>query len=131
MPLRTISLIDAPLVATLSNAEFSGFAAIASAFYVDFDSPSVSSMPDIIREQRASVEESLEWTVAHVVAHQWWGTAVGNDPSREPVLDEALANWSALLYYREVHGEKKAEVALEEQLRGVYKLYRTFGGGWS
>ncbi|HKO35992.1 MAG TPA: M1 family aminopeptidase [Pyrinomonadaceae bacterium] len=128
LPLRTISLVDAPLVATLSNAEFSGFAAIASAFYLDFDSPSVSSMPDIIREQRASVEESLEWTVAHVVAHQWWGTAVGNDPSREPVLDEALANWSALLYYREVHGEKKAEVALEEQLRGVYKLYRTFGG---
>ena len=128
LPLRTISLVDAPLVATLSNAEFSGFAAIASAFYVDFDSPSVSSMPDIIREQRASVEESLEWTVAHVVAHQWWGTVVGNDPSREPVLDEALANWSALLYYREVHGEKKAEVALEEQLRGVYKLYRTFGG---
>lgn len=128
LPLRTISFVDAPLVATLSNAEFSGFAAIASAFYLDFDSPSVSSMPDIIREQRASVEESLEWTVAHVVAHQWWGTAVGNDPSREPVLDEALANWSALLYYREVHGEKKAEVALEEQLRGVYKLYRTFGG---
>jgi hypothetical protein len=128
LPLRTISLVDAPLVATLSNAEFSGFAAIASAFYLDFDSPSVSSMPDIIREQRASVEESLEWTVAHVVAHQWWGTAVGNDPGREPVLDEALANWSALLYYREVHGEKKAEVALEEQLRGVYKLYRTFGG---
>lgn len=128
LPLRTISLVDAPLVATLSNAEFSGFAAIASAFYLDFDSPAVSSMPDIIREQRASVEESLEWTVAHVVAHQWWGTAVGNDPSREPVLDEALANWSALLYYREVYGEKKAEVALEEQLRGVYKLYRTFGG---
>ena len=128
LPLRMISIVDAPLVATLSNAEFSGFAVIASAFYLDFDSPSVSSMPDIIREQRASVEESLEWTVAHVIAHQWWGTAVGNDPSREPVLDEALANWSALLYYREVHGNKKAEVALEEQLRGVYKLYRTFGG---
>ena len=128
LPLRMISLIDAPLVATLSNAEFSGFAAIASAFYVDFDSPAVSSMPDIIREQRASVEESLEWTVAHVVAHQWWGTAVGNDPNREPVLDEALANWSALLYYRDVHGDRKAEVALEEQLRGVYKIYRTFGG---
>ena len=128
LPLRMVSLIDAPLVATLSNAEFSGFAAIASAFYLDFDSPSVSNMPDIIREQRASVEESLEWAVAHVVAHQWWGTVVGNDPNREPVLDEALANWSALLYYREVHGEKKADVALEEQLRGVYKLYRTFGG---
>lgn len=128
LPLRMISLIDAPLVATLSNVEFSGFAAIASAFYVDFDSPAVSNMPDIIREQRASVEESLEWTVAHVTAHQWWGATVGNDPGREPVLDESLANWSALLYYRETYGAQKADVALDEQLRGVYKLYRTFGG---
>jgi aminopeptidase N len=95
---------------------------------VNFDSPNVSNMPDIIREQRASVEESLEWTVAHVVAHQWWGATVGSDPGREPVLDESLANWSALVYYREMYGEQKADVALDEQLRGVYKLYRTFGG---
>ncbi len=128
LPLQMISLIDAPLVATLSNAEFSGFAAIASAFYVNFDSPAVSSMPDIIREQRASVEESLDWTVAHVVAHQWWGSTVGSDPERQPVLDESLANWSALVYYREMYGEQKANIALDEQLRGVYKLYRTFGG---
>jgi aminopeptidase N len=85
-------------------------------------------MPDLIREQRESVEESLEWTVAHVIAHQWWGATVGNDAGREPVLDEALANWSALLYYREVYGEERAATALDEQLRGVYKLYRTFGG---
>ena len=128
LPVRMLSLIDAPLVATLSSAEFSGFSAIASAFYVDFDSPTVRNMPDLIREQRASVEESLEWTVAHVVAHQWWGVTVGNDAGREPVLDEALANWSALLYYREIYGDERAGIAIEEQLRGVYKLYRTFGG---
>jgi aminopeptidase N len=62
------------------------------------------------------------------VAHQWWAVVVGNDRAREPVLDEALANWSALLYYREIHGEPQAASALDEQLRGVYKLYRTFGG---
>jgi Peptidase family M1 domain len=128
LPIKTLSVIDAPLVATLSSAEFAGFSAIASAFYVDFDSPTVRNMPDLIREQRASVEESLEWTVAHVIAHQWWGATVGNDAGREPVLDEALANWSALLYYREVYGEERAAIALDEQLRGVYKLYRTFGG---
>ncbi len=128
VPAKLISIVDAPLVATLSSAEFSGFSAIASAFYLDFDSPTVRNLPDLIREQRASVEESLEWTVAHVAAHQWWGATVGNDPAREPVLDEALANWSALLYYRETYGEEKAAAASDEQLRGVYKLYRTFGG---
>jgi hypothetical protein len=128
LPVRTVSLVDVPLVATLGSAEFAGLSAIASAFYLDFDSPAIRNMPDVIREQRAAVEDSLEWTVAHVVAHQWWGAAVGNDPAREPVLDESLANWSALLYYRETHGEQQFSAALEEQLRGVYKLYRTFGG---
>jgi hypothetical protein len=57
----------------------------------------VRNLPEIIREQRPSVEESLEWAVAHLVAHQWWGAAVGNDPAREPLLDEALSCWSSLL----------------------------------
>ena len=128
LSMKTISIVDVPLVATLGSAEFAGVSAIASAFYLDFDSPAMRNMPDPIREQRASVEGSLEWAVAHVVAHQWWGATVGNDPAREPVLDEALANWSALLYYRETHGEEQFTAALNEQLRGVYTLYRTFGG---
>jgi Peptidase family M1 domain len=128
LPLKTISIVDAPLVATLGSAEFSGLSAIASAFYLDFESPTMRNMPDMIREQRAAVEDSLEWTVARAVAHQWWGATVGNDPAREPVLDEGLANWSALLYYRETHGETQFTTALDEQVRGVYTLYRTFGG---
>lgn len=128
LPLDTITIVDVPLVATLGSVECSGLAAIAGAFYVDFDSPAMRNMPDVIQEQRASVEDSLEWTVAHVVGHQWWGASVGNDAAREPVLDESLSNWSALLYYQQAHGPDRAAMALEEQLRGVYKLYRTFGG---
>ena len=66
----------------------------------------------------SSVEESLEWSVAHLMAHQWWGAAVGNDPAREAVLDEAMSSWSALLYFRETYGEEKAAAVLEDQLRG-------------
>ncbi len=128
LPMKTVSIVDAPLVATLGSAEFAGLSAIAGSFYLDFESPTMRSMPDVIREQRTAVEDSLEWTVAHVVAHQWWGSTVGNDAGREPVLDEALANWSALLYYRETHGEPQFKAALDEQVRGVYTLYRTLGG---
>ena len=128
LPFKTISVAEAPLVAGLGSAEFSGMNIIASAFYVDFDSPAVRSLPEIIREQRPSVEESLEWTVAHLVAHQWWGAAVGNDPAREPVLDEALSCWSSLLYYRNTYGDERAAAVLEDQVKGVYRLYRTFGG---
>src|SRR5439155_8728770 len=97
LPLKAVSIVDVPLVATLGSAEFAGLSAIASAFYLDFDSPAMRNMPDVILEQRAAVEDSLEWTVARAIAHQWWGATVGNDSGREPVLDEALANWSALL----------------------------------
>ena len=128
LPFDSITIAEVPLVAGLGSAEFSGFGVIASAFYVDFDSPAIRNLPEIIREQRPSVEESLEWTVGHLVAHQWWGGAVGNDPGREPILDEALSCWSSLVYYRAIYGEEKAKAVLDDQVRGVYRLYRTFGG---
>ncbi|HEV2884609.1 MAG TPA: M1 family aminopeptidase [Pyrinomonadaceae bacterium] len=127
-PFKSINIAEAPLVAGLGSTEFSGFEVIASAYYVDFDSPAMRNLPEIIREQRPSVEESLEWSVAHLTAHQWWGAAVGNDPAREPVLDEAMASWSALLYFKELHGEEKVKAIVADQLQGVYRLYRTFGG---
>lgn len=128
LPFKSVTVAEAPLVAGAGSAEFSAFGVIASAFYVDFDAPATRNLPQIVREQRASVEDSLEFAVAHVVAHAWWGASVGNDPQREPVLDEALAHWSALYYYEEAHGTARAAAALDEQLRGVYQIYRTFGG---
>jgi peptidase M1-like protein len=128
LPFKQISIAEAPLVAGVGSCEFSGLNIIASAFFVDFDSPAVRNLPEIIREQRPSVEESLEWAVAHLVAHQWWGAAVGNDPAREPILDEALSCWSSLLYYKTMYGPEKAAAVLDDQVRGVYRLYRTFGG---
>jgi hypothetical protein len=128
LPFKTITIAEAPLVAGLGSCEFSGMNIVASAYFVDFDSPAVRNLPEIIREQRPSVEESLEWAVAHLVAHQWWGAAVGNDPAREPLLDEALSCWSSLLYYQKTYGEEKAGAVLDAQVRGVYRLYRTFGG---
>jgi peptidase M1-like protein len=128
LPFKTITIAEAPLVAGLGSCEFSGLNIIASAYFVDFDSPAVRNLPEIIREQRPSVEESLEWTVAHLVAHQWWGAAVGNDPAREPILDEALSCWSSLVYYKNIYGPERAATVLDDQVRGVYRLYRTFGG---
>ncbi len=128
LPFKKITIAEAPLVAGLGSTEFSGLNLIASAFYVDFESPAMRNLPEIIREQRPAVEQSLEWSIAHLVAHQWWGAAVGNDPAREPVLDEALSYWSALLYYKQMFGEQQAAAVLEDQLLGVYRLYRTFGG---
>jgi hypothetical protein len=128
LPMKTVTVTEAPLVAGVGSAEFAGLAVIASAFYVDFDSPAMRALPELVREQRSSVEDSLEFASAQGVAQQWWGEAVGSDPQREPILDEALAQWSALLYVQDVQGEERAKQIQDDQLRGVYQVYRTFGG---
>jgi hypothetical protein len=128
LPLKIVTVTEAPLVAGLGSVECGGMAVIASAFYVDFDSPAMRNLPEIVREQRTSVEDSLEFAAAQGIAQQWWGETVGNDPARQPILDEALAQWSALLYEQDVHGAERAAAIQEDQLRGVYQIYRTFGG---
>ncbi|MFL6255828.1 MAG: M1 family aminopeptidase [Pyrinomonadaceae bacterium] len=128
LPLKLVTVTEAPLVAGFGSAEFAGLAVIAGAFYVDFDSPVMRALPELVREQRASVEDNLEFAAAQGVARQWWGGAVGSDPAREPVLHEALAQFSALLYVQDVRGTESAQQVQDDQLRGVYQVYRTFGG---
>ena len=128
LPLKLVTLTEAPLVAGFGSAEFAGLAVIAGAFYVDFDSPAMRALPELVREQRASVEDNLEFAAAQGVARQWWGGAVGNDPARQPILHEALAQYSALLYVQDVRGPEAAQQVQDDQLRGVYQVYRTFGG---
>jgi len=52
------------------------------------------------------------FVTAHEVAHQWWYGVVGNDIYREPWIDEAFAQWSAVL--------------VEEQLAGAEAGLRTY-----
>jgi hypothetical protein len=128
LPLKSVTVTEAPLVAGFGSVEFAGLAVIAGAFYVDFDSPAMRALPELVREQRASVEDNLEFAAAQGVARQWWGGAVGSDPAREPVLHEALSQFSALLYVQDVRGAESAQQVQDDQLRGVYQVYRTFGG---
>ena len=53
--------------------------------------------------------EKRKFLLAHEIAHQWWFGLVGNDQSREPWLDEGLANWSAGLYLRRLEGKTNAK----------------------
>lgn len=69
----------------------------------------------------------FEWVVAHEVAHQWWYSLVGNDQIDEPWLDEALAQYSALLYTERVHGRAAAEAALEDLFERPYRQLRATG----
>jgi transcriptional regulator with XRE-family HTH domain len=58
---------------------------------------------DWYAEHQGGYRSVMVSLVAHEVAHQWWYGVVGNDQAREPWLDEALANYSSLLYYERMH----------------------------
>ncbi|RDY23457.1 M1 family peptidase [Romboutsia maritimum] len=47
----------------------------------------------------------LEYVIAHETAHQWWYSVIGNDEINEPWLDEALTEYSTVLYFEKKYGK--------------------------
>ncbi len=63
----------------------------------------------------------VEWLTAHEVAHQWWMVVVGNDQIDDPWLDEALTQYSTLLYYEWAYGKERADAILESEFQRTYE----------
>jgi hypothetical protein len=55
-------------------------------------------------ERGSSEAAILEATVAHEVGHQYFYNLVGNDQLDDPWLDEAMAQFVTMQYYRDVYG---------------------------
>ena len=64
-----------------------------------------------------------EWHVIHEVAHQWWYALVGNDQVDEPWLDEALANYATLVFYRLARDSAVAEEKIHARIYDRYAQY--------
>ena len=60
--------------------------------------------------------------MAHVVAHQWWYVQVGSDQVRAPWLDEALAEYSALLHYGHAHGQAAFDRLYEQRVESAMRV---------
>jgi len=63
----------------------------------------------------------LEYVIAHETAHQWWYSVIGNDEISEPWLDEALTEYSTVLYFENKYGKgvgEKLVKNMEVQSRG-------------
>ena len=67
------------------------------------------------------VDAGTRYVAAHEVAHQWWYGVVGNDIYRAPWLDEALAQYSGIIYDEDIAGAAVAETDWE---REVLRRYR-------
>jgi aminopeptidase N len=63
----------------------------------------------------------FELATVHEVAHQWWYSLVGNDQLDEPWLDEALTQYTSMLYYEHRYGEAEAAAVRQNYFQGPYQ----------
>lgn len=83
--------------------------------------------PNLVFIDQALYEERnkqiLEYVIVHEAAHQWWYGIVGNDEVDEPWLDEALTEYSTLLYYEKKYGAKIKEQVYKTLIEKRYNSY--------
>lgn len=66
--------------------------------------PTLIMMNTVRYKQPQLSNTSLERSVAHEVAHQWWYSVVGNNQIKEPWVDEGLTEFSTSLYFEKRYG---------------------------
>lgn len=146
LPFKYFRVVEAPLAGGAGGMEFPGLVTVGTALYRGAADPSsaLQGMPGMGQMQQLlqamggdaapleklgkSLERTLEFTVAHEVAHQYFAALVGSDPINAPVVDETLAQYASLLYMEWKYGRAVAEQIREEMLVGSYHLYRLSGG---
>ncbi|HWP99349.1 MAG TPA: M1 family aminopeptidase [Vicinamibacterales bacterium] len=81
------------------------------------------------RADPVSFDDVPDFFLAHEIAHQWWGQAVGWENYHEQWLSEGLAQYFAALYTREARGEE-AFLDVLEQMRRTSLRYAAEGPIW-
>ncbi|NMO20752.1 aminopeptidase [Pyxidicoccus fallax] len=148
LPYTHFRVVEAPLSGGAGGMEFPGLVTVATSLYRGSAQPSeaLSSLSGMegmeeflgllgqgggngaLAHLGEVLERTLEFTVAHEVAHQYFAGLIGSDPINAPVVDESLAQYAALLYVEWRHGKAAADVQRKEALVASYHLYRLSGG---
>lgn len=125
-PYRELDVVEAPLVGGAGGMEFPGLVTIATMLYGQPASGDDDSNPFAAANQL--LDDTLEFVVAHEVAHQWWNAAVGSNSKQHPFVDEALANYSALWYCESQHTPAEVERLRYLNIDLGYQMHRFMGG---
>ncbi len=107
-PYRELDVVETPT--TAGGIEYPGIVVIGRNLYHDNRS-----------------QEFFEYAIAHEVAHQWWYGVVGDDQVNYPWVDEALAQYSMLIYVEEIKGVGAAQGVLRGYFQGLYNRAKNEG----
>ncbi len=124
-PYTELDVVEAPLVGGAAGVEFPGLVTIGKMLYGPPALVPGSAPPGV--DVGSLLGDTLEFVVAHEVAHEWWNAVVGSDSKRHPFLDEALANHSAVLYFDRKYGPEAARKQRAMQLELPYHMARMAG----
>lgn len=94
----------------------------AAAADVPFGGVEYPGLVMIGKEVLDARDDSLEITVAHEVAHQWWYAVVGSDQYYEAWQDEALAEYALLDYVSCYYGENARQALAFERFETAMRV---------
>lgn len=138
-PHATLRVLEAPLSQGAGGMEFPGLVTVSSTLVSGAANPlealglgALSSDPAVAAMVAPMLKDllrsSVEFTVLHEVAHQYFACLVGSDAVDEPVADEPLTQHVALLLLEWRRGKKSANDVREGQVKMSYQLWRMMGG---
>jgi hypothetical protein len=125
-PYTELEIVQTDLFGGAGGVEFPGLITIASFLYLDTWIREVPEEADMLSSR--FLKESIQFVVAHEVAHQWWNAVVGSHSRNHPFVDEAMANMSAILFFEHRYGRATADRQSFIELTLPYQLYRFLGG---
>jgi Peptidase family M1 domain len=127
-PYTELDIVEAPLFGGAGGVEFPGLVTISSMLYQENEQKEGEDDFKDILANSPVFDQLLEFVVAHELAHQWWNAVVGSNSKKHPFIDEAMANYSAVLYFEHYHGRKAAEQQMAMQMKLNYQIHRLLGG---
>jgi hypothetical protein len=134
-PYKQLDVVEEALVGGAGGVEFAGLATVASMFYKPSGNATGGSPLEMLLGMLMGSGatdgpmklSAAEFTTAHEVGHMWWHGTVGSDSRKHPWQDEALAQFSAILYSQDRYGAARAKRDADMNARMGYEMMRMMG----
>lgn len=92
------------------------FATLGNTVFEDTEFNAALETQGLISYDRSAVREG---TIAHEIAHQWFGDSVSLERWQDIWLNEGLARYAEVLWAESAHGEDAAQAALRRQMSAL------------